>query len=174
MSGRGWNKSLSPRGWFHLPVHSGIGAAAPCVALTGGPHTGSADCRGHSTCHHPGSRAPWPLSSFCTFPSPAWSPCLGLVPPCPFAIFFPEKAWSEHDLRSHQILTHHFLAYILNLENWLEGTGSRKGLEEVRQLAKGHILAWSPHPKNPCFFTFRIDYFGFTGLMSLKGSRLRG
>lgn len=137
MSGRGWNKSLSPRGWFHLPVHSGIGAAAPCVALTGGPHTGSADCRGHSTCHHPGSRAPWPLSSFCTFPSPAWSPCLGLVPPCPFAIFFPEKAWSEHDLRSHQILTHHFLAYILNLENWLEGTGSRKGLEEVRQLARG-------------------------------------
>lgn len=71
---------------FHLPVHSGIGSAVLCLAFIGGHRADIADCRAHSTCHHPGSRVPWPLSSFCTFPSPAWSPCLGLVPPCPFAI----------------------------------------------------------------------------------------
>lgn len=65
-------------------------------------------------------------------------PLLGAGTPLPLChLLFPEKAWSEHDLGSHQVLTHHFLPYILNLENWLEGIGRRKGLEEVRQLARG-------------------------------------
>lgn len=65
--------------------------------------------------------------------APAWGWCPLALLPSPFSL----ESLVCADLGSHRVLTHHFLAYILNLENWLEGTGSRIGLEEVRQLARG-------------------------------------
>lgn len=66
--------------------------------------------------------------------APTWGWCRLALLPSPFSLRKPGLSMTCEATGS---LTHHFLAYMLNLENWLEGTGSRKGLEELRQLARG-------------------------------------
>lgn len=138
MSGRGWDKSLSPpqvvppaRAQWNWECCSMSGShwRAPCR-----------HCRLSCPQYMSPSRQSGTLASqlLLHVPKPCMEPLLGAGTPLPLChLLFPEKAWSEHDLGSHLVLTHHFLPYILNLENWLEGIGRRKGLEEVRQLARG-------------------------------------
>lgn len=91
---------------------------------------------------------------FLHVPKPCMEPLLWASTPLPLChLLFPEKAWSEHDLGSHRVLTHHFLPYILNLENWLEGVGRRKGLEAVRRLARGTFQPGA-HTLRTCISSF--------------------
>lgn len=164
----------------------GVGTTVLCVAFTGGYHTGTVDPHVHRTCRLPGSRPPRPLSPFCTFQSPARSPRLALVPPCPFpASQFLEKpglsvtweAFGPVSLITFSLYrtTANTFSIMLNLEAQLKGTRRRKGLREVTPLARGRFLAWNPCPENPSFLLiFPVDYFGCTDPIRLpKGRSLR-
>ena len=148
-------------------LHPSASQGAESVSCQGGVGTSLCHPPGGSTCPCRHCRLSWPqymspsrqsgtLASqlFLHVPKPCMEPLLWASTPLPLChLLFPEKAWSEHDLGSHRVLTHHFLPYILNLENWLEGVGRRKGLEAVRRLARGTFQPGA-HTLRTCISSF--------------------